>query len=421
MKIHLPYGKKGASVVVPEKNLLGVLRPEEFHASGTPEEILEKALWAPEGTKRLFDIVRGKKSKRTVAIAVDDHTRPCPTDKILPPLLDELYSAGVKDENILIIFATGSHRTTTKEEAERLLGKDIASRIKYVSNDSLGDDFTLIGTTKRGTPVKIKKAFYEADVKILTGDVEIHYFAGYGGGRKSVLPGVAKYDTIQDNYKRNFFDPNSRPAKLDGNPMYENMTEAARMAGVDFTINVVQDEKGAIVGAYSGDFDSVLKRGAALVEKMFKVRAKEKADIVITSANGAPHDIDLYQAYKALHLALGVVKDGGVVILLAECPDGAGNKNYEAWMRKYKTKEEMKAELDREFNIGGHKAYYNLLAIEKAAIFLMTAISREDVEKLYRFKYAKTPDEALQEAFRLKGKDAKVLVIPEGSTTLSAV
>ena len=421
MKIKLPYGKDGSSVDVPGKNLIGVMRPEEFHVNEAPDALIKKALQNPEGTERLSEIVRMKKKKDVVAIVVDDHTRPCPTDRILPPLLEELYSAGVKDENILIIFATGSHRTTTKEEAERLLGKGIASRIRYVSNDSWGADFVVVGTTKRGTQVKIKKAFYEADVKILTGDVEIHYFAGYGGGRKSVLPGVAKYDTIQDNYKRNFFDPNSRPAKLDGNPMYENMTEAARMAGVDFTINIVQDEKGVIVGAYSGDFDSVLKRGAALVEKMYKVKAKEKADIVITAANGSPHDIDLYQAYKALHLALGVVKDKGVVILLAECPDGAGNKNYETWMRKYKTKEEMKAELDREFNIGGHKAYYNLLAIEKATIFLVTVISTDEVEKLYRFRYAKTPDEALQEAFRMKGKDSKVLVIPEGSTTLSTV
>lgn len=420
MKIHLPYGRSGSSVEVPEKNLAGVLRPAEYKVKETPEQLIRKALQNPEGTKKLSDIVKAKKKKDLVAIAVDDHTRPCPTDRMLPPLLEELYSAGVRDENILIIFATGSHRTTTKDEAEKLLGKDIASRIRYISNDSLGSDFVDIGTTKRGTKVMLKKAFYDADVRILTGDVEIHYFAGYGGGRKSILPGIVSYPTIQDNYKRNFFSPDARPAKLDGNPMYENMTEAARFARVDYTINVVQDEKG-IVGAYAGDFDVVLKKGAALVEKIYMARAKEKADIVISSANGAPHDIDLYQAYKALHLALAVVKDRGSVILLAECPEGPGNKNYESWMKKYSTKEEMRAELDREFNIGGHKAYYNLLAVEKADIYLVSAMPKDVVENLYRFKYAKTADEALAQAFKKHGKDAKVLVIPEGSTTVSSL
>jgi len=380
--------KKGTTIDVPEKNLAGILRPAEYHVKETPDAIIRNALRNPEGTKKLPDIIKAKKKNGKVAVVVDDHTRPCPTDKILPPLFDELHSAGVKDEDVLIIFATGSHRTTTPEEAEKLLGKEIASRIKYISNDSWGTDFVDVGTTTRGTRVMLKKAFYDADVKILTGDVEIHYFAGYGGGRKSILPGIVRYDTIQDNYKRNFFDPNARPAKLNGNPMYENMTEAAGFAGVDYTINVVQDEKG-IVGAYAGDFDVVLKRGAALVEKIYMVKTKEKADIVISSANGSPHDIDLYQAYKALHLALAVVKDSGSIILLAECPEGPGNKNYESWMKKYKTKEEMRKELDREFNIGGHKAYYNLLAVEKADIYLVTAMPKEEVERTYRFKYAK--------------------------------
>lgn len=420
MEIELPYGKKMLKVDVPARNLLAVLKPKGYKQNKSPDELIKSALRNPIGTKRLSEIIAEKKKKDSVVIVVDDHTRPCPTDKIIPPLLEELYSAGVKDENILIIFATGSHRSTKPEEAERILGKEVAQRIKYISNDSWGDDFVDVGTTKRGTHVFVKKAYVDADVKILTGDVEIHYFAGFGGGRKSILPGIAKYSTIQDNYKRNFFDPNAKPAKLDGNPMYENMTEAAKLAGVDFTINVVQDDYG-IVGAFAGDFDIVLRKGASLVEKIYKAEAPSKADIVITSANGAPHDIDLYQAYKALHLALDVVKERGAIILVAECPDGAGNRNYDEWMKKYKTKEEMKAELEKEFNIGGHKAYYNHLALEKATLFLVSAMPKEDVEKVFLFKYAPTPQAALEEAFNLYGRDSKVLVVPHGSTTLLSV
>jgi nickel-dependent lactate racemase len=424
MRISLPYGERKLSAEVPEKNLLGVLKPRRFKPEKKPEDIVREALQSPIGTGGIKEIINGKKRKDKVVIVVDDHTRPCPTEEILPPLLEELYSSGVGDDNILIIFATGSHRATKEEEAEHLLGKDVASRIEYISNDCWGDDFVYIGTTSKGTEVNVKKAFYEADVKILTGDVEIHYFAGYGGGRKSILPGICSYSTIQQNYKRNFFHPESKPGVLDGNPMYENMTEAARLAGVDFTVNVVQTEEG-IVGAFAGDFDSVLRRGVALVDNIYKVHAPEKADIVVTAANGSPHDIDLYQAYKALHLGLNVVEDRGVIILVAECKEGVGNgighQNYHKWMKKFRTEEEMQRELEKEFTIGGHKAYYNLKALEKASIFLVSDMPRKEVEETFRLRYGETLDQALKEAFEITGVDAKVLVIPEGITSLSSV
>ncbi len=421
MKIPLPYGDKELYINLPEENLLGILKPREFRPEKDPEDIIKDALQNPVGTERIKEIAR-KKGK--TAIVVDDHTRPCPTSKILPPLLDELYSAGIEDKDISIIFATGSHRTVTDEEAKRLLGEEIASRIKYISNDCKGNDFVYIGTTSKGTKVSIKKAFYEADIRILTGDVEIHYFAGYGGGRKSILPGICSYETIQQNYKMNFFHPNSKPGVLDGNPMHENMSEAARLARPDFCINVVQTEEG-IVNAFSGDFDIVLRKGVDVIDKVYKVSTGERADIVVTSANGSPHDIDLYQAYKALHLALNVVKENGAIILVSECKEGVGkgigHQNYEGWMRKFKTKEEMKRELQREFVIGGHKAYYHLSALQKATVFLVSEMPREDVENVFKLRYAKTPDEALEEAFKLMGSDAKILVIPKGITTLSCL
>jgi len=178
MSLSLPYGEGELFINVPSENLLDVLLPREFKPEKDSESIIKEALQHPIGTERIRDIA---KKKGKVAIAVDDHTRPCPTHRLLPPLLEELYSAGVEDEDILIIFATGTHRTVREDEAERLLGREIASRIEYISNDCRGNDFVYIGTTSRGTEVNIKKAFHEADIKILTGDVEIHYFAGYGG------------------------------------------------------------------------------------------------------------------------------------------------------------------------------------------------------------------------------------------------
>jgi len=417
----LPYGEGAKTIKVPDDNLLDVLRPKEFTVDKTPEQMIKNALDNPQGTKRIRDIA---KKGDTVAIAVDDHTRPCPTHLMLPPLLEELSSCGIKNEDTTIIFATGSHRTVKDDEAIRLLGADIASEINYISNDCWGEDFTYIGDTSKGTPVHLKQVFHEARLKILTGDVEIHYFAGYGGGRKSVLPGVVSYKTIQDNYQRNFFHPQSRPGVLDGNPMYENMTEAARMSGVDYTINIVQTEK-SMIGAYGGHYDTVLRMGAKLVDQAYRVTTPAKADIVVTAANGSPHDIDLYQAYKALHLGLNIVKERGVIILVAECAEGVGNgvgaQNYEKWMKKYKTKKEIQLELEKEFNIGGHKAYYQLKAMEKAHIILVTSMPEDEVRETYRLDYAKTPDEALEKAFEKKGDKSGVIVLPEGLTTLSAV
>jgi nickel-dependent lactate racemase len=338
---------------------------------------------------------------------------------MLPFVLDELERAGVMKENVLIIFATGSHRTVKKEEAERLLGKDIAAVYHYISNDAKGDDFTFIGTTSRGTDIRIKSAFVNADIKILTGDVELHYFAGYGGGRKSVLPGIAAYSSIQHNYKTNFFDKNSRSGLLDGNPMYENMTEAAEFVNVDFTLNIVQNVAHQIIGAFAGDFDKVLRKGAELIDRMYKIPINEKADIVIAAADGLPHDINLYQAYKAIHFAMNAVNDNGVVILVAECRDGYENQAYYDAMRSIGTAEEVEKELQREFTPGVHKAWFHLTTLKKIHVITVTSMAKAEIEGVFKFECAENIDAAVKRALEIKGKNAKIIVMPHGSTTLA--
>jgi nickel-dependent lactate racemase len=415
VKIKLPYGNTNLNIDVNEENLIRVVYPKEVKASKSSAEYIIDALKHPMGTRKLSTLAKGKK---TVAIAVDDYTRPCPTRVMIPHILEELYTAGIKKENIVIIFATGTHRDVNEGEAERLLGADIARNIKHVSNGCNGDDFTYVGTTSKGTKVKVKNAFIQADLKILLGDVEIHYFAGYGGGRKSILPGMVHYSTIQHNYKKNFFHPNSRPGKIDDNPMYENMTEGARLAKPDFCLNVVQNSYHEIVGAFAGDMDLVLRKGVKLIDKMYKVKVKEKADILVTAADGSPHDVNLYQAYKALHLGLNAVKEKGVIALVAQCPDGHGQDAYYEWMKKYGTAEEMARALRKEFVIGGHKAYYHLMALKKAYCILVSEMDEREVKNVFRMGYAKTPQEALSRAYECMGNDARVLVIPRGTTTL---
>ncbi len=415
MKVSLPYGSGMVEVEVPDKNLIGIVYPNDIKPQHSHEEYIMEALRRPMGTLPLNTLAKGKKS---AVIVVDDNTRPCPTALMLPHVLNEIERGGIKMEAITILFATGTHRDVKPEEAERLLGKEIAESIRYVSNHCKGEDFTYIGTTSKGTRVKVKNTYLEADLKVLLGDVEIHYFAGYGGGRKSILPGICHYSTIQHNYTTNFFSPDSRPGKLDGNPMYENMTEAARLAQPHFCLNVVLNAKHQIVGAFAGDIDLVLRKGVALVDKMYKVRVDEKPDILLTAADGAPHDVNLYQAYKALHLGLRVVKDKGVAILIAECPDGHGSAPYREWMAKYKTAEEMAENLAREFVPGGHKAYYHMNALKRVYAMLYSTMPKEEVEGIFKFKHVSSPQEALNLAFECMGRDARVLVVPRGTTTL---
>ncbi|MGC9554722.1 MAG: nickel-dependent lactate racemase [Thermoplasmatota archaeon] len=415
MKVELPYGDSHLTADIPDSNLVEVIYPHHLEPEETASQYVQQALQAPLGCPPLSRLAR---RGQRVAIVVDDHTRPCPTWEMMPPVMEELHRRGIGDQDVTVIFSTGTHRPVKHEEARRLLGGDFADRLTYLSNECRGDRFTSVGTTSRGTEVKVNDVYLEADLRILLGDVEIHYFAGYGGGRKSVLPGICHYSTIQDNYTTNFFHPHARPGRLDGNPMYENMTEAARLAPPHFCLNVVQNARHQMVGAFAGDFDMVLRKGATVVDKMFKVQVKDRADIVVTAADGTPHDINLYQAYKAIHLALNVVNPGGIIILAAECPDGHGSQPYHDWMQRYATADEIQEELSREFVPGGHKAYFHARALEQAQFFMVSGMDRDLLEGVFHMRVFDSVDRAVQEALRIKGRDASLLAIPQGTTTL---
>jgi len=415
MQVKLPYGNRHLEVNIPDTNLLNILHPNELSPEKTAEGYVQQALKAPMGNPTLSQLAE---PGQQVAIVVDDNTRPCPTRDMMPSVLSELRNKGVKDDDVTVIFSTGTHRTVRHDEAQRLLGGNFADVLAYESNECKGDHFTAVGTTSRGTNVKINNTYVDADLRILLGDVEIHYFAGYGGGRKSVLPGISHYSTIQDNYTTTFFHPQARPGILDGNPLYENMTEAARLAHPHFCLNVVQNARHEMVGAFAGDFDMVLRKGAEVVDKMFKVHTTQKADIVVTAADGTPHDINLYQAYKAIHLARNVVKEGGIILLAAECPEGHGSEAYHYWMDHFGTADEMQKELSKEFVPGGHKAYFHARALEHAQFFIVSDMDRTMLEKVFRMSVFATIDDAVEEALRVKGHDASILVIPQGTTLL---
>jgi nickel-dependent lactate racemase len=414
----LPYGKSEVCVRIPTRNFLGSIEPREKPGVSDPRAEIEKALKEPIGSKRLSEIA---KPESRVAIIVDDATRPAPSSLMVPLILDELGAAGVKDENVKIIFACGTHRAVKHEEAVGLLGEAVLSRVKTLSHDCKAQDFVYVGTTqKHGTRVYLNRAFTEADVRVLTGDVCFHYYAGYGGGRKSVLPGIAGEETIKHNHVM-LLGPNARVGVLNGNPVHEDMVEAVRMAKVDFVLNVVINSKREVVGAFAGDCEQVFSEGVKVVDEMYRVQVDRRADIVVVSPGGDPADVNLFQAYKGVDNALEIVKRGGVIILVAELPEGHGNQDFFDWMVKFDDLKAVEKEIKRNFVIGGYKAYFYMKAMQKAQIILVSSMPDYYAVNVFKLKTARAVNDALNEALNIVGKNGKVWTLPYGNFTLPEV
>lgn len=414
VEVWLPYGGTEICARIPTRNFLGLIEPREKPGVPNPHAEIERAMNEPIGAKRLSEIVKpGDK----VAIVVDDAARPTASYLTVPSILNELNSAGVTDEYVTVIFACGTHRAVEAMEMKRLVGDEVLNRVKIINHDCKSTDQVYIGTTSFGTKIYVNKVFAEADVRVLTGDVGLHYYAGYGGGRKSVLPGVSNAQAIQQNHAM-LLHPKAEMGVLEGNPLHEDMVEAAKLANVDFTLNVVLNSKEELVKAFAGDLNQVFYEAVKIVDEMYKVPITRKAEIIVTSPGGHPFDINLYQAYKGIHSALNAVEKGGVIILVAECPEGHGHEIFYEWMTKFKNIRTIEKKLQKHFILGGHKAYYLKKALQKVHIILVSVMPDNYAVNVFNLKTAKAVNDALRDAFNLVNKNAKVLAMPYGSLTL---
>jgi len=413
----IPYGKTEVCARIPTRNFLGFIEPKEKPEVEDSRAEIDRALSQPIGTKRLSEIA---KPDDKVVIVVDDATRATPSYLMIVPLLDELNKAGVKDDNVTVIFGCGTHRSVNSEEKEKLIGADALARIKTISHDHKAEDQVFLGKTSHGTKVHVNKIFAEANLKVLAGDINLHYYAGYGGGRKGVLPAVSSAETIQQNHEL-LLHPRAATGVLNENPVHEDMMEAAKLAKVDFILNIVTNSKNELVKAFAGDLEQAFLEGTKLVDEMFKVSIDKRANIVIVSAGGHPFDINLYQASKAIHNALDAVKRRGVILLIAECPEGHGNNVFNEWMEKYTDLKRIEKEVKKNFILGGHKAYYLTKALQKVTIILVSVIPDCYAVNTFKMRTARAMNDALRDAFELAGKNAKVYVMPHGNITLPEV
>ncbi|HII92280.1 MAG TPA: nickel-dependent lactate racemase [Methanosarcina sp.] len=407
-KISLAFGSMALELDIPGRNLSSIILPSEPEKKEDGTSLIKRALENPIKSRRLCEIVKpGSK----VAIVVSDITRPTPTAKLLTPLLDELYLGGTKDENITVVFALGLHRNQTEEESRKLVGEEIYKKIRCIQHDT--GRCRRIGMTSRGTPIEIFEDVLNADVVIGTGSIEFHYYAGYSGGAKSVLPGVSSRETVITNHKM-MIDEKAVSGRVDG-PVRQDMEEAAKIFGLDFILNVVLDSKKEIVAAVAGDFIEAHRKGVEVVDSMYKVPV-EPADTVIVSCGGFPKDINLFQANKALDNATQAVKRGGSIILVAECAEGIGNQVYECWNRECRSPDEAIERFKQCFEFGGHKTAIIARISKKFKLYLVSKLSDEQTRTAFFTPMASVED-ALS-AVLSKNPDAKIHLMPHGGQTL---
>ncbi len=407
----VPYGSGHLSFELPESAFSDLVLPtDEGESTADSDALIRHALKHPVNSSRLSELAA---PDQKIAVIINDVTRPTPSAYLIPFVLEELSAAGVPDENVTFYFALGLHRAHTAEEIQKLLGSDIYNRFKFVQHEVGTFPTTSFGKTSRGTPIEIFSDIPENDLIIGVGEVGFHYYAGYSGGAKSLLPGVSSRESVITNHKM-MIDKNAVSGRVDS-PVRLDLEEAAKTVGLDFILNVVLDSHKKVVAAFAGDFIDAHREGVKVVDALYKINV-ESADAAIVSCGGYPKDINLYQANKALDNATQSVKEGGSIILVSECRDGIGNAVYDRWNKECRTAAEAISRFNQEFEFGGHKAATTAAASQRFKLYLVSSLSDETTEEAF-FIPCKTIEEAVSKVLA-ENPDAKFHVIPYGGQTL---
>ena len=409
--LQLPYGESTCSVSIPERNLAGILHAADPVVGIGEDEAIRAALATPIGSAPLRDLVR---PGQTVAVVTSDSTRPCPSRALLPPLLEELNAGGVGDEDITIIVALGLHRPAPPQELDALVGREVNRRVRVLNHDP--GDTVDVGTTRSGTPVDLYRPLVEADVRVCLGNVEFHWFAGFSGGAKAILPGCASERTVTANHAM-MVREEAGAGRLDGNPVREDLEEGAAKIGIDFILNVVVDADHRVTAAVAGDPRAAHRRACELVRSRGAVAIDSRADVVVVSGGGMPSDINLYQAQKSLENAQAAVRRGGAIVWVARCQEGVGHSVFERWVREAESAPAVLERIQREFVLGGHKAAALATAVQQAQVYLVSDLETDLLARL-GVRQMSDPQPAVDAALAHMGPEATVLVMPRGGSTV---
>lgn len=414
MILKVPYGKDGyIEAEIDDSRLAGIISPNEVEI-GDETEVIRRALANPIGASSLRDFL---KDARDVLFIVNDATRPTPTARVLDIIENDIEGYQVK-----FLVATGIHRAPTQEEYIQIFSERHYSRFKdrIFSHDARkSEDMVFLGTSKNGTEMRVNRMGVEAHKIVIISSVEPHYFAGYTGGRKSFLPGIAAYETIEQNHKL-ALRPEACALRLDGNPVHEDMVDALKVVKKEiFTINTVLDKNHRIYAAAAGDIYKSMEQAVVKAEEVFVARIPEKADIVVSVVK-FPADIDLYQAQKGIDNAKHALKKGGILILVAKCRMGVGEESFVKLMSSACSPKDVLDRIEQKYVLGFHKAAKMAEVCLLGQTWAVTDLEPELLRRIF-LRPVSSLQAALDGAFKEKDRDAKVLVLMDGSLVVPCV
>jgi lactate racemase len=419
--VKMKLGTGYVDVSVPEENLLGMLIKEVPPSSMTEDEVILDALAHPIGTPRLRELV---KPGNTVCIVISDVTRAWQRMSVyLPHIVKQLNDAGIEDKDIRFLSALGYHRNHTPEEHAKLLGPELLRRFQIIDHDCL-DKANLVhmGTTSRGTPVIINRVAAEADHLVLTGCCTYHPWVGWGGGKKSILPGISSIESIQNNHLMTMDEqgrqrPEVTSGNIKDNPIHLDMLEVVSIVKPAFMFNVIMGHDGKIARAVCGDTIAAHDVGRGIVDELYEVPIQELADITISSQGGYPKDIDVCQTGKGIYHTQAATKPGGWIIILSDCTEGIGPPDANTIFLECATNAEREREVRKLFTVPKYVSYYMCTAAEKWNIII---VGNGDPALLAKtaFRTARTVDEALEIAFKAGGRAQTIYLMPQGSSAL---
>ncbi|MCY4070325.1 MAG: nickel-dependent lactate racemase [Chloroflexi bacterium] len=414
MKLEIPYGKGKVCAELPEGYAVEVVLPRAQPAAEDPAAAAMAAVYKPLGD------VKPPRAGQTVAIAINDKTRPVPHEHLLPPVLAGMRHAGVRDEDVLFIIATGVHPQMAPEEYRAILPEDVLETYRVVCHDAADEaKLSHLGETARGTPVFINSDYMAADYRIAIGNIEAHQFQGFSGGAKSAAIGLAGARTINRNHAM-MSHPMAKLGTYEENPARQDVEEIGRMIGIDFAVNAILSPEKRIITALAGDPEAIMRQGIAEVRRIAQAPVAAPFDLMIASPGGHPKDINIYQSQKGLAHAASVTRSGGALILCAACPGGSGSADYESWMmqpgiRSHQDVLEMFAR--EEFRVGRHKAFQVSRDAARVRATLVSELDDEFVRKLLLEPGADLQS-AIHRALAELPREARIGVMPAASATM---
>jgi nickel-dependent lactate racemase len=422
MRFTLDYGRSGLEVELPDDRVVGPLAIKPAAPLANPDDAVARALKNPVGTRPLAELARGRKN---ACILICDITRPVPNRVILPPLLRTLEQQGIARKDVLILIATGLHRPNEGRELEEMLGPEILANYRIENHHGkVKEEHDYLGVTANGVPVWLDSRYVRADLKITTGLIEPHLMAGYSGGRKVICPGIAGLETVKVWHGPRFLEhPRADCGIVEGNPVHEENTRIALMAGCDFIVNVCLDEERRVTWVGAGDMIRAWEEGVRFIEGIVKVPVPEPFDIVVTSCAGYPLDTTWYQAIKGLIGALPIVKQGGTIVMAASLSEGLGSAEFQRLMA-----ENPDLNLFKQRILG--KAYFVMdqwqleelaKVVERCRVKVVSdGVSPEKLRGCF-VEPATTVEQAVEDSLAEYGPAAKIAVIPKGPYVLPYV